>query len=282
MSSKKQGMIARFFNSSTTGKKTSKEHEKTEKEVSEDEETSCDDSVSPCSVVQRNEVDAEPKALTYSKIDTQISDKCIQRVPGLKAKRKRVLCAVCLPYPTILKRLSYRGRVPPICLPEGTEARTRTIQVHLQSEAHKECLEAERLKKLSSVEKSQTVPLVKMLSLHRQKLANKIGSLIIHVYNDAKCLTSSAFSWQSRVVAAKPAHEFNYNQPFQPYTPSDFDLQYIRPPVVQELLRTVVSSDLQKFKKEIHSCIAASLRFEASMDKTQKDHQYMLLNVVDE
>ena len=104
MSSKKQGTIDRFFNSSTTGKKTSKEHEKKEKEVSEDEETSssrnmCDDSVSPCFSVQRNEVDTEPKALTHSKVDTQISDKCIQRVPGPKAKRKRVLCAVCLPYP---------------------------------------------------------------------------------------------------------------------------------------------------------------------------------------
>ena len=92
---------------------------------------------------------------------------------------------------------------------------------------------------------------------------------------------SSAFSWPSRVVAAKLAHEFNYNQPFQPYTPSDFDLQFIRPPVVQELLRTIVSSDLPKFKKEIHSCIVASLRFDASIDRTQKDHQYMLLNVVD-
>eukprot|EP00795_Rhopilema_esculentum_P010390 gene10390-19087_t len=260
---------------------TSKEHEKTEKEVSEDEDTSssrntCDDSVSPCSSIQRNEVDAEQKALTHSKVDTQISDKCIQLVPGPTAKRKRVLCAVCLPYPTILKRFCYWGRVPPICLPEGTKARTRTIQEHPQSEAHKECLEAKRLKKLSSVEKSQTVPLAKMLSSQCQKLANKIGSLIIHVYNDAKCLTSSAFSWPSRVVAAKLAHKFNYNQPFQPYLPSDFDLQYIRPPVVQELLRTIVSSDLPKFKEEIHSCIAAS------MDKTQKDHQYMLLNVVDE
>ena len=61
MSFKKQGTIDRFFNSSTIGKKTSKEQEKTEKEVSEDEETSssrntCDDSVSPCSSVQRNEV----------------------------------------------------------------------------------------------------------------------------------------------------------------------------------------------------------------------------------
>ena len=102
------------------------------------------------------------------------------------------------------------------------------------------------------------------------------------MYNEAKCLTVSAFSWPSRVVAAKLAHEFDYNQPFQPCTPSDIDLQYIRPPVVQELLRTVVSSDLPKFKTEVHSCIAASLCLDASMDKTQKDHQYMLLNVVDE
>ena len=101
--------------------------------------------------------------------------------------------------------------MPPICLPEGTEARTYTIQEHLQSEAHKECFKAKRLKKLSSVEKSQTVPFVKMLSLQRQKLAKKIGSLIIHVYNEAKCLKSSAFSWPSKVVAAKLAHEFDYN-----------------------------------------------------------------------
>ena len=90
MSYKKQGTMDRFLNSSTTGKKTSKEHEKTEKEVSEDQETSssrntCDDSVRSCSVVQRNEVDAEPKALTHSKVSTQT-----------KAKRKHVLCDVCL------------------------------------------------------------------------------------------------------------------------------------------------------------------------------------------
>ena len=101
MSSKKQGTIDRFFNSSTTGKTTSKEHEK-QKEVSEDEERSssrntCDDSVSSCSAVQRNEVDAEPKALTHSKLDTQISEKCIQCVPGQKAKRKRVLYAYRFP-----------------------------------------------------------------------------------------------------------------------------------------------------------------------------------------
>jgi hypothetical protein len=170
--------------------------------------------------------------------------------------------------------------VPPICQPGGTEAREKTVQEHLQSIAHQECLKGERLKKISAVEKSQSMPLEKMFSSQRQQLANKIGSLILHVYNDAKCLTSSAFSWPSRVIAAKMAYEFDYNKPFKPYSPSNFDLQYIRPPVVQELLQTIVSADLPRIEKEIDSCIAASFRCDASMDQTQKGNEYMLLNII--
>ena len=47
------------------------------------------------------------------------------------------------------------GGLPPICQPEGTESREQTIREHLQSSAHQECLKAERLKKVSNVQKSQ-------------------------------------------------------------------------------------------------------------------------------
>ena len=221
-----------------------------------------------------------------SKSNASFEDKSIQRVPGQKGKRKCVICTVCLPNPAIVKRSCYKGRVPPICQPGGTEAREQTIQEDLQSLAHQQCLKAERLKKLSTVgektvEKSKkTVPLVKMFNSQHQQLANKIGSLILHVHNDAKCLTSSAFSWPSRVIAAKMAHELDYDKPFKSYSPSDFDLQYIRPPVVQERLRTIVSADLPRIKKEIDSCIAVSFWCDASMGETQKDHEYMLLNMI--
>ena len=119
-----------------------------------------------------------------------------------------------------------------------------------------------------------------MVNSQRQQLANKTGSLIIHVYNDAKSLTSSAFSWPSRVIAAKMAHDFDCNKPFQSYTASNFDLRYIRPPVVQELLRTIVSADLPRIKEEIYSCIAASFHCDVSMDQTQKDNEHMLLNTI--
>ena len=121
---------------------------------------------------------------------------------------------------------------------------------------------------------------MKMINSQCHQLANKIGSLIINVYNDAKCLTSSAFSWPSRVIAAKMAVKFDCKKPFEPYTASNFDLQYIRPPIVQELLGTIVSADLPRIKHKIDSCIAASFRSDASMDQTQKDNEYMRLNTI--
>ena len=63
------------------------------------------------------------------------------------------------------------------------------------------------------------------------------------------------------------AHDFDCNKPFESYSASNFDLQYIRPPVVQELLHPIVSVDLPRIKEEIDSCIAASFRSDASIEK---------------
>ena len=104
------------------------------------------------------------KSLIAVKSNNSFEDKSIQRVPGWSGKRKRIVCKVCLLNPEIVKRACYRGGLPPICQPEGTESREQTIREHLQSSAHQECLKAERLKKLSNVQKSQSVPLMKMVN----------------------------------------------------------------------------------------------------------------------
>ena len=41
-----------------------------------------------------------------------------------------------------------------------------------------------------------------------------------------------------------------------------------------------MSADLPRIKKEIDSCIAVSFWCDASMGETQKDHEYMLLNMI--
>jgi hypothetical protein len=100
------------------------------------------------------------------------------------------------------------------------------------------------------------------------------------VYNGAKKLSISAFSWPSRVVASEIAHTFDYNSPFEEYDASVFDLQYVTPASRQQLLKIIVQADLPRFKEEIDDCLAASFRCDASMDRTKKDNEFMLLNVI--
>jgi hypothetical protein len=72
----------------------------------------------------------------------------------------------------------YRGRIPLICTPTGTEVRSGTIATHLRSEAHKESVKLNRIKGLSSSEKIQAIPLFKIANAQTHLLANRIGKLI--------------------------------------------------------------------------------------------------------
>ena len=91
-----------------------------ENEVSE--KSSRSESEASTTSTSRNESEMSQ---TESQSATLLNDKCIRQVriaPGRKDVRKRVFCTVCLPHPTVLKRLCYRERIPPICLAHGTEA----------------------------------------------------------------------------------------------------------------------------------------------------------------
>jgi len=100
------------------------------------------------------------------------------------------------------------------------------------------------------------------------------------VYNDAKSLSLSAYSWPSRIVAGELASRFDYNKPFENYTASSFDMQYIHPGFHRELLTSIVQSHLSTFRAEIQQCLAASFRCDASMDRMQVDSEFELLKII--
>ena len=107
-----------------------------------------------------------------------------------------------------------------------------------------------------------------------KKLCNKIGGWILHAYNDAKILTLTAHNWPSQIVATEMQKMFDFNQPFTPFKPTDFDLQYlfnIFHDFHNELLEAIVESDLDRFRKQISSVEASSFRCDASSDRMQKD-----------
>ena len=209
------------------------------------------------------------------------ADKNIEVVHTKRGEKKRIKCRVCNENPDIIKRFCYRGRISPICTPTGTEARSGTIATHLESETHKESGKVNRFKRLPSTQKIQTIPSFKIANTQTDLLANRVGKLIIQVYNDAKNLSISAFSWPSRVVAAEITNRFDYNACFEEYDASMFDMQYVTPKSHQELLSMIVLTDLPRFKQEIDDCLAASVRCDASVDWAQKNNEFMLFKTID-
>ena len=214
----------------------------------------------------------------------QKKDKNIETVPtkhGMRA-RKRIRCLACMNHPEVVMRFCYNGRIPPICTVTGTEARSKIEENHVNSEAHKRTLKAMRLKCLSTREKFETIPLHTVSNSQTVKFANRIGKLVIQVYDDAKNQSLSAYSWPSRVVTNEIASKFNFNEPFTPYGVSSFDLQYITPQSHHDLLNLIVLTDLSNLQKQVDECLAASFRCDASMDRTQKDNEFMLLKLTDQ
>jgi len=221
------------------------------------------------------------KSSTTDLLRQENMTKYIQYVSKEKGERPRIICSLCAKYPEVVRRFYTKGPLPLICT-TGAEARSYTIDNHFQSEHHRQCVATAKLNVMSHHEKLMTVPVLKQISKQNVELANKIGGLMISVFNDAKSLSSSAYSWPSRVVASHIASQYNCNDPFVPHEPSSFDLQYISPTAHRELLHTIVQSHLPEFRRHISSSLALSFRCDASMDRTQTDNQFLLAKIVDQ
>ena len=131
------------------------------------------------------------------KMNIEEKDRSIEIVLKQKGpvERKRMRWKTCIENFALVNKFCYNVRIPPICTLNGTEARNKTEQDHVDSEAHKEFLRANKLKMLSTKEEIQTVPLFKIADTRKNKVANKMGKLAIQVYNDVKSLSVSAQSF---------------------------------------------------------------------------------------
>ena len=117
-----------------------------------------------------------------------------------------------------------------------------------------------------------------MISNANEKLANKMGTLMLQAYNDAKKLTLSAYSWPSRLVAAQIASEFIFNNEQHEVK---LDLQYISLAYHRELLQVIVDSHRQTLANTIKEALASSLRCDGSVDRTQVDKIFTMLKIID-
>lgn len=109
-----------------------------------------------------------------------------------------------------------------------------------------------------------------------KRLVRHIGALMISIFNDAKRTTLSGWSWPSRYVASQLSQNFKLGQ-----TPtSNINLQYVTPTFHADFLNCIVETDMDNFRKILTDSLAASLRFDGSVDRTQKHNVFVMIQVV--
>ena len=194
--------------------------------------------------------------------------------------RHYVRCFFCTKFPDTVKLHARKGKLPPMAQGSGTIFREPVVAAHLKTRYHQEAKKAFRLSSLSNIEISQASQIGKYISKANEELCNRIGSLMLQVYNDAKKLTLSAFSFPSRVVVSDIAHAFRMSETGLKNV-SKSDLQYVTPQNHREFLNCIVSSYKETLTKQIlEQTMALSLRCDGSVDRTQVDKIFVMAKAV--
>jgi hypothetical protein len=82
-------------------------------------------------------------------------------------------------------------------------------------------------------------------------LADRIGRLMIEIYNNAKRGSISAWSWPASThVAHLMAREFKMNAPTADFVPLDSELKYVTPMQHSDLMGYIVKADMPRLKEK--------------------------------
>lgn len=194
--------------------------------------------------------------------------------------RHYISCIACCKFPGIVKNVALKSQIPPIAQLRGVIFRKETVVNHLQQSYHKESVKALRLSTLPQTEAQQETELGRSISKGNEKLANRIGSLLIHTYGDAKKLTLSAYSFPARVIVGEIASAFEFNNT-QMTTAKDMSFQYLTPTAHKEFLQCIVESNVKTLIRKLTvDSLALSLRCDGSVDRTQIDKIYVMAKVI--
>lgn len=196
-------------------------------------------------------------------------------------QRHFVYCKLCVKYPTIVQMHVDNRKLPPMATTAGTRFSKGIVTNHFLSLYHTKCKEAELLAS-GNASTSQIKNQIDMhISEANAKRANHIGKLFLQVYVDAKKLTSSAFSWPARFIAAEAGNQFSFNA-YSTTIPNDINIQYVTPADHLVLLKTIATTNLDQFKKKIESARASSIHIDGSVDRSQIDKIYIILKIVNQ
>jgi hypothetical protein len=111
-------------------------------------------------------------------------------------------------------------------------------------------------------------------------VAQKIAKLMVHIYNDAKRGTLSAWSFPSRQVAYLIVERLDLTSAHSSFSPTNEDLQYVTPHFHQKMLTTIARTDMKKFVTCLDNIIALSLRVGDAVDRQRVDNKHVMAKYV--
>lgn len=104
---------------------------------------------------------------------------------------------------------------------------------------------------------------------------------MLTVFNDAKKITLSAWSWPAREVAVQLCSKFKEHGSNYQTVEKPIELFYLTPSHHNDLLDSIVTVDKQHLQHRLRNKIlACSLRVDGSVDRMQKHNIHVLLHVV--
>ncbi|KAL5245424.1 hypothetical protein ACI65C_012834 [Semiaphis heraclei] len=189
-----------------------------------------------------------------------------------------IKCIACNKYPDIVKKHTIKSQIPKITQDLGALFRQEVIDNHLTKPYHTISIKMLRLSTLPNSIVQQSTQMGRAILKANEKLGNKIGSLMIHTYGDAKKLTLSAYTYPMRVITSQMASNFTFNELNENIT---YDFQYLTPASHKEFLQCIVKSYKKTFSdKLISETISMSLRCDGSVDRSPIDKIYIILKTV--
>lgn len=106
-----------------------------------------------------------------------------------------IKCIACNKYPGIVKKHTIKSQIPKITQDLGALFGQEVIDNHLTKLYHTISIKMLRLSTLPNSIIQQSTQMGRAILKANENLGNKIGSLMIHTYGDAKKLTQSAYTY---------------------------------------------------------------------------------------
>lgn len=154
------------------------------------------------------------------------------------------------------------------------------MKKHLESDLHSRCVTAWNQRKLSHSEVLTETLLGKHIYKENEALANRIGGLMIEVYNTVKRGTVSAQAWPSTHMAQVMGSEFSINKSHTPYQPEASQFQYLNPVQHADLMRYIVNADKPTLTERIRNSLAACISVDGAVDRFQLDNKHVKCKLI--